>query len=629
MRDRLVFRIVLASALGAAACVPVGEGEQQDSVSSGLAAGQTVRVSAIVAENSGMCVDVHGNSSAPGFGLEQYACNKSAAQTFALVGRTDGNVTIETSHQLCLDSNGGGTVVQDTCSGSAAQAWSLVAQSDASYLVENAANHGCLNVDGAGSTSRERLITYSCTGAPKNERFKIAGLSSTPPPTQTPPPTIIPIAPTALDISLTSYAISPTTAKAGDTIAVRALYTAKVAGTYVVDMELRNAANASVLTHKLSQSFLTDETKELDWSFVVPQGEAAGQYWVTVASFNPTYSVTYFWKQWVLTLTTPDAPLPAKPLPSGGAVSGTFAMGVNADGMEASGKVIPGVAGTNYALISNTELDTYHARGLGLVRIPLSWNRMQPTVGGPLNSAYVAQLQGIIAHAGTNGQKVIVDIHAYGGRDGHQLNDGTLTSADLADLWSKLAGELKGLAGLGGYDLMNEPHGMPTQTAWAEAAQAAIDAIRLVDTATLIYAEGNGWSTAAGWNAQNVTFPLSDPANKIVYSAHAYGDRDASGTHFTWAAEAAAGVTTDTLTSRITPFAEWCEAYKVPCHIGEIGVGNDDANWNVQLDKALGYAKQHGLQVTYWAAGPWWGSYPMSIENDSAPQLSIIEKYSK
>src|SRR3546814_9419682 len=74
---------------------------------------------------------------------------------------------------------------------------------------------------------------------------------------------------------------------------------------------------------------------------------------------------------------------------------------------------------------------------------------------------------------------------------------------------------------------MNEPHG--TVGLWPGAAQAAVDAIREVDDQTLIFIEGERWSSAYHWPLVNANFLINDPADRIVYEAHLYFDQDFSG----------------------------------------------------------------------------------------------------
>src|SRR5205807_83972 len=92
------------------------------------------------------------------------------------------------------------------------------------------------------------------------------------------------------------------------------------------------------------------------------------------------------------------------------------------------------------------------------------------------------------------------------------------------------------------YDIMNEPSNMPTPDAWQLAAQAAVNAIRAIDTTTPIFVEGNNYSSAFTWVDGNPTLhQLHDPSHLLVFSAHVYLDRDSSGTHYSWAEEVAAG----------------------------------------------------------------------------------------
>ncbi len=179
---------------------------------------------------------------------------------------------------------------------------------------------------------------------------------------------------------------------------------------------------------------------------------------------------------------------------------------------------------------------------------------------------------------------------------------------------------------------MNEPCNMPRATTWTDAAQAAITAIRTEDRATPIYVEGNDYSSADAWAEVNPGLAsLSDPANNLIFSAHTYLDRDGSGTHYDWAQEVAAGVTPQIGVQRLSNFVQWLRANHLKGDLGEVGAGNDNPGWLAALDHTLAYAKASNLQVTYWAAGPWWGNYPYSVEPQNgvtAPQMAVLDKYS-
>lgn len=318
------------------------------------------------------------------------------------------------------------------------------------------------------------------------------------------------------------------------------------------------------------------------------------------------------------------------------AATPTMSAGVNLSGLEFNSSVLPGVVNHNYVAPSDGELAYYQSKGVMMIRLPVLWARLQPNLlasspSTALDPAYLGLVKKILAQAAARNMEVIVDIHNYGGYATHKIGDGTVTQAQFAQFWQILASALQGSPGLGGYDLMNEPSNMPSSDVWPNAAQAAVTAIRTVDTASYIFVEGNNWASAGSWTSNNANLTMNDPQSRIIYEAHVYGDRDASGTHFDWTTEASYGVTVNTLAQRIGVFSNWCQVKSRMCIIGEIGVGSNDANWNTQLVNGLAAMQSGGLLgFTYWAGGPWWGNYAMSVEpvnGVDAKQMPAIAKY--
>jgi endoglucanase len=309
---------------------------------------------------------------------------------------------------------------------------------------------------------------------------------------------------------------------------------------------------------------------------------------------------------------------------------GSFAVGVNISGMEYGGA--GAVANTNYVVPTLSELQYYQSQGQDLIRLPISWTTLQTSLNGALDPTYLANIESVLNNAASLGMKVIVDLHDYGAYNGNKIGGGTVTDANFADLWQKLSSALAGNPGLGGYDLMNEPNNMPSATAWTDAAQAAITAIRTNDMSTPIYVEGNHWANSYDWSTVNPGFTtLNDPANNLVFEAHVYLDSDDSGTNYDWAQQESLGGTTDIGVQRLQDFVSWLQANNLKGVVGEIGVGNDNSGWLTALDKTLAYAKANNLATTYWAGGAWWGSYPMSVEPQggvNAPQMAVLDKYS-
>src|SRR5690606_34479588 len=83
---------------------------------------------------------------------------------------------------------------------------------------------------------------------------------------------------------------------------------------------------------------------------------------------------------------------------------------------------------------------------------------------------------------------------------------------------------------------------------------------------------------------------------------------------------------------RVTEFVEWLDEKGAKGFIGEYGVPGNDSRWLTVLDNFLAYLDANGVSGTYWAGGPWWGSYQLSCEptnnyTTDKPQMSVLEDY--
>ena len=303
-------------------------------------------------------------------------------------------------------------------------------------------------------------------------------------------------------------------------------------------------------------------------------------------------------------------------------------------GLNIAGGEFGGSGGTHnyqYHYPTLSELQFYKSHGVDLVRLPFRWERVQDALDGPLDvSGDLALIKQVLVNAASLGMDVILDNHNYGRYQGVALGaPGGPTAAQFADFWAKMAAELKDYPALLGYDLMNEPHDMPTATIWKESAQAATDAIRAVDMENVIYVEGTGWSGAHSWMKYNSNLIINDPANRIVYEAHQYFDDNNSGTYDeTYEGENAypmVGV------DRLRPFVEWLAANNLKGMIGEFGVPSNDPRWLEVQKNALDYMQANNLDGTAWGGGTWWSTtYPMYTARpgqvDSA-YMDLLEQY--
>jgi endoglucanase len=286
----------------------------------------------------------------------------------------------------------------------------------------------------------------------------------------------------------------------------------------------------------------------------------------------------------------------------------------------------PGVFGKDYAYPGAKQFDYCRAKGLKVIRLPFKWERVQDELMGPLDPFDMEKIDQVVKLAGERQLKLILDMHNYARRDGKLIGTDEIPNAAFADVWRKIAERYKDQPAIFAYGIMNEPHG--TKGLWPAAAQACVDAIREVDMAHTILVCGDGWSGAHSWPSINGKFLLSDPANRLVYEAHQYFDSNNSGSYKKSYDDEGAHPTVGV--ERLQPFIKWLEENDARGFIGEFGVPDNDPRWLVVLDNTLAEMKKHNLGGTYWAAGPWWGGYPLSVEprdGKDRPQMAVLEQY--
>ncbi len=309
--------------------------------------------------------------------------------------------------------------------------------------------------------------------------------------------------------------------------------------------------------------------------------------------------------------------------------------GVNLAGAE-FGQRYPGTYGTEYAYPTKEDIKYFANKGLKLIRVPFSWERIQldPTKA-ELNTAEMKRLKEVLKWASELGVVVIVDMHNYcRRRDGGNerlIGDGTLTPMQLATCWRLIADQLKEFGNIYGYGIMNEPHDMLAHLSWRAIAQTCINEIRKTDTSTAIIVGGDSWSSAYYWEERSDNLKdLSDPSDNLIFEAHVYFDSDFSGTYRGSYDEE--GGTELRGVQRVRPFVEWCKKNGVRGFVGEYGIPRDDPRWLTTLENMLAYLAEEGINGTYWAAGPIWGDYKLSVQptlyhTQDRPQMAVLEKY--
>ena len=313
---------------------------------------------------------------------------------------------------------------------------------------------------------------------------------------------------------------------------------------------------------------------------------------------------------------------------SAAAAGQTYMRGVNVSQAEWGDPFDPAYGPGNYSYPTAPTFDYFAARALPLIRLQVQWERLQPSLDGPLDPTQLQYLQQDVAYAKASGALVSIDPHNFAryalNESQYENNDPciidnpcvngaiSVTSDDLANFWVLLSDVFKDEPAVVAYDLMNEPHDMG-QANWGQIAQKVLSAIRANNDNKLIMIPGDGWSNATYWQMYNgSTSFINDPANNFYYEAHEYFDSDYSGSYAeTYDQELAANPQLSTVgATRLIPLESWCVSNKVQCYLGEYGIPSNDSRWLTVLDNFLAALDKAGMPGTYWAAGELWQDVP-------------------
>lgn len=295
-----------------------------------------------------------------------------------------------------------------------------------------------------------------------------------------------------------------------------------------------------------------------------------------------------------------------------------------------------GTYNTDFHYESQASLTYFASRGVKSVKVPIRWERITPVLGGPLESVELGRLTSFLDRCETAGLKAVVDIHNYGvyywddpavsGTQGSRRAVGSaeVTVAHFSDMWSRLATAIKNhpaIVGGGAYAIMAEPQsaGGLTRATWQSASQAAVTAIRGVDTATQIHVAGWDYSVCENWATVNGSPWINDPNDNFKYEAHHYWDDDNSGGYSrTYAQELAlaqnnytAGSYTDAFTNKVitelNEFNTWLTDNSVEGIVGEFGwpASESPALWNALAETYLTRCDTIRMDTAFWSAGEW------------------------
>lgn len=271
--------------------------------------------------------------------------------------------------------------------------------------------------------------------------------------------------------------------------------------------------------------------------------------------------------------------------------------------------------GQGYIYPDDASFAYWASKGMKLIRLPFKIERIQPRDHGEFSPVDIKEIDRCVAAAGKAGLTIVLDAHNYGKR-----NDKKMRVEDLANLWWRLATRYKAQAHVA-YGVMNEPMAWGAAD-WQAALREAVRAIRVTGAKGLILAPGSGWNGAHSFisSGNAAAFEGFSDSNYMI-EVHQYLDGDSSGTHLQ---EYVAGKGATVL----KPITDWARAKGHRLFLGEwgfampAGAAEAKAMLTFMSENADVWAA-HAI----WAAGPWWGDYPFSVEpraGQDAPHLAVL-----
>lgn len=221
--------------------------------------------------------------------------------------------------------------------------------------------------------------------------------------------------------------------------------------------------------------------------------------------------------------------------------SGAFGAGAEGPGWYSNARA--GAYGKDYYYDDSADFEQLRTAGAGIVRLSVTWERLQPRLRRPLDALEVTRLGRALDAAQVAGLGVVLDLHNYGDYyvaapgDRHRrltLGSRELPAADLADFWRRMSAALKPHTSIVGLGLMNEPTQLSSDTTfgvrlWEAASQDAVDALRGAGDQHTLFVSGYGGASPNQWTRYHRRAWIHDPLDQIRYEAHQYFDADRTG----------------------------------------------------------------------------------------------------
>lgn len=288
-----------------------------------------------------------------------------------------------------------------------------------------------------------------------------------------------------------------------------------------------------------------------------------------------------------------------------------------------------GEYGPNYGYPPKESIDYYASKGMKIIRLPFTWERIQPTVYSPLDYLEMSRIDEVVQYALSKGMTVGLDLHNGGYRFDELIGNKVVPDAMFADVWSKLAQHYRDESNVL-FMIMSEPYDQSAKQ-WVRSANAAIAAIRKTGARQTVVVPGSyydgGWTWCKSDNAKRV-LQVYDPYDNYMIEIHQYMDGNAAG--------GTSGIVSPTIgADRLADVTNWARKYNKKLFLGEFAAAVDNVSLNA-LETMLKYVYNNSdvwYYATWWGGGDRWTNYIFQLDpRDYAnpvdrPQMKVLEKF--
>jgi endoglucanase len=283
-------------------------------------------------------------------------------------------------------------------------------------------------------------------------------------------------------------------------------------------------------------------------------------------------------------------------------------VGVNLASAEFGDK-IPGRHGTDYMYPTAEDVAAFSDLGFTCFRIPFRWERLQPSLFGPLEPDELDRLSALVREIAARGITAILDPHNYAHRrleedkwtKDHLIGSTEVPIEAYLDFMVQLAIHFLNEERVA-FGLMNEPYDISPE-GWRDIANSTISAIRAAGASQLLLVPGTAFTGAHSWldAGNSVLATIRDPLDHFAIEVHQYFDGNSSGT----SGEVVSG---SCGTERLRAFENWARSTGMRAFLGEFGAPSTRVGLNALSDicQEMSANPDIWLGWTAWAAGPFW-----------------------